>query len=175
MKLLRLKFTLFKKYKKVYFLSELLDNACGCMYFINHKTKDYFTEDAGLLDLSVSTLKELKSHDSKLLSGDNITVEKIIIGNTQPAHNFPRTSPEGFLKVVTPWTYKRLGDFQRNNTKIDDFVKKNCYSEVIVLLLHICFCFLSEEQIFKSFKWGRPRTSTRPSCGKSMGPNDGTF
>ena len=54
----------------------------------------------------------------------HITVEKIITGNTQPAHNFPRTSPEGFLKVVTPWTYKRLGDFQGNNTKIDEFVKK---------------------------------------------------
>ena len=30
----------------------------GGMCFINHKTKDYFTEGAGLLNLSVTTLKE---------------------------------------------------------------------------------------------------------------------
>ena len=30
----------------------------GGIYFINHKTKDYFTEDARLLNLSVSTLNE---------------------------------------------------------------------------------------------------------------------
>ena len=30
----------------------------GDVYFINHKTKNYFTQGAGLLNLSVSTLKE---------------------------------------------------------------------------------------------------------------------
>ena len=30
----------------------------GGIYFINHKTKDYFPERAGLLNLSVSTLKK---------------------------------------------------------------------------------------------------------------------
>ena len=30
----------------------------GGIYFINHKTKDYFPEDAGLLNLPVSTLNE---------------------------------------------------------------------------------------------------------------------
>ena len=30
----------------------------GDIYFINHKTKDYFPEGAGLLNLSMSTLKE---------------------------------------------------------------------------------------------------------------------
>ena len=30
----------------------------GGIYFINHKTKDYFPEGAGLLNLSMSTLKE---------------------------------------------------------------------------------------------------------------------
>ena len=34
---------------------------------------------------------------------------------------------------------------------------KNCFSEVIVLVLHICFCFLQEEQLFKSSERGRPR------------------
>ena len=28
------------------------------IYFINHKTRDYFPEGAGLLNLSVSTLNE---------------------------------------------------------------------------------------------------------------------
>ena len=31
----------------------------GGIYFMNHKTKDYFPEGAGLLNLSMSTLKEL--------------------------------------------------------------------------------------------------------------------
>ena len=30
----------------------------GDIYFINHKTKDYFPEGAGLLNLSVSILNE---------------------------------------------------------------------------------------------------------------------
>ena len=30
----------------------------GGIYFINHKTKDYFPEGDGLLNLSVSTLNE---------------------------------------------------------------------------------------------------------------------
>ena len=30
----------------------------GGIHFINHKTKDYFPESTGLLNLSVSTLKE---------------------------------------------------------------------------------------------------------------------
>ena len=30
----------------------------GVIYFINYKTKDYFPEGAGLLNLSVSTLNE---------------------------------------------------------------------------------------------------------------------
>ena len=30
----------------------------GGIYFINHKTKDYIPEDAGLLDLPMSTFKE---------------------------------------------------------------------------------------------------------------------
>ena len=32
----------------------------GGIYFINHKTKDYFPEGAGLLNLSVSNLNEHK-------------------------------------------------------------------------------------------------------------------
>ena len=55
----------------------------------------------------------------------HITIEKIIIGNAQPAHDVPRTSPEGLLKVLTSGFYKGpSGDSQGTNTKIDDFMKK---------------------------------------------------
>ena len=55
----------------------------------------------------------------------HITIEKIIIGNIQPAHDVPGTSPEGLLKVLTSGIYKGpSGDSQGTNTKIDDFMKK---------------------------------------------------
>ena len=38
----------------------------------------------------------------------HITVEKIIRGNTQPAHDVPRISPEGSLKVLATGTYRGL-------------------------------------------------------------------
>ena len=38
----------------------------------------------------------------------HITVEKIIRGNTLPAHDVPRISPEGFLKVLATGTYRGL-------------------------------------------------------------------
>ena len=40
-----------------FYLSFLIIHLGG-IYFINHKTKDYFPEGAGLLNLSMSTLKE---------------------------------------------------------------------------------------------------------------------
>ena len=55
----------------------------------------------------------------------DITIDKNIIGNTQPAHVIPRTSPEGPLKVLTPGTYRGPSrDSLRTNTNIDDFMKK---------------------------------------------------
>ena len=55
----------------------------------------------------------------------HITIEKIIIGNTQTAHDVPETSPEGSLNALTSRTYKRpSGDSEGTNTKIDDFMKK---------------------------------------------------
>ena len=35
-----------------------------------------------------------------------IAIENIVIGNTQPAHDISRTSPEGPLKFLTSGTYK---------------------------------------------------------------------
>ena len=56
----------------------------------------------------------------------HITMEKIIIGNIQPAHDVPETSPEGPLKVLMPGTSKGLlGDSQGTNTKNEKI--KNCF------------------------------------------------
>ena len=52
MKLSLLKFTIFKNYKKDQFCLSFLIMHVGGIYFINHKTKDYFPESAGLLNVS---------------------------------------------------------------------------------------------------------------------------
>ena len=55
----------------------------------------------------------------------HITIEQIIIGNTQLALDVTGTSPEDPLKVLTSGNYKgSSGDSQGTNTKIDDFTKK---------------------------------------------------
>ena len=55
----------------------------------------------------------------------HITIEKIIIGNTHPAHDVLGKSPEGPLKVLTSGTCRGpSGNSQGTNTKIDDFMKK---------------------------------------------------
>ena len=54
-----------------------------------------------------------------------IFIEKIVIGNTQPAHDILRTYPKGLLKVLKSETCRGLsGNSQVANTKIDDFTKK---------------------------------------------------
>ena len=74
----------------------------GGIYFINHKTKDYFPEGAGILNLSVSNLNE---HKRAMIRNYfwviHITIKKIIIGNIQPARDDPATSPGDSLKVLT--------------------------------------------------------------------------
>ena len=47
----------------------------------------------------------------------HITVEKIIIGNTQPAHDVPGKAPEGVRKVLTSGIYKNSGDPQGEQYK----------------------------------------------------------
>ena len=87
----------------------------------------------------------------------HITSEKIIIGNTQQAGDVLGTSAEDTLKFLTSGTYRApSGGSQGTNKKIDDFMKI-FFSEVMVLVLHICFYFLQEEQIFKSSKRECPR------------------
>ena len=53
----------------------------------------------------------------------HIIVEKIIIGNTQQAHDVQGTSPEGPLKVLESETYKGPSeDSQDIKTKNEDFI-----------------------------------------------------
>ena len=53
------------------------------------------------------------------------TIEKIIIGNPQAAHNIPGMSTEGPLKVLTSGIYKGPSGYSHGtNTKIYDFMKK---------------------------------------------------
>ena len=103
----------------------------------------------------------------------HIIVEKIIKGNTQLVQDVPGTSPEGPLKVLISGTYKGpSGDSQGANTKLDGF-EKNCFSEVIVLVLHVCFIFYRKSKYSKVLNGDVHRTSTGPSCVMSMEPNDG--
>ena len=88
----------------------------GSICFKIPKTEDYFSEGAALLNLSVSTLNEEKSHDSQLFLGHtkdakelssliflviHIPIKKIIIGNIQPAQDDPGTPAEGLLNFLT--------------------------------------------------------------------------
>ena len=79
----------------------------------------------------------------------HITVEKIIRGNTQPAHDVPRISPEGPLRVLATGTYSGLPGDQYKDWR---FYENNYFSDVIALILHICFWFLHEEKIFENPK-----------------------
>ena len=79
----------------------------------------------------------------------HITVEKIIRGNTQPAQDVPRISPEGPLKVLATGIYRGLPGDQYKDWQ---FYENNYFSDVIALVLHICFWFLHEEKIFKNPK-----------------------
>ena len=87
----------------------------------------------------------------------HIAIEKIIIEITQPAHDAPWRSPE------SPNVRNLQGSFRgllRDQYKNWYFMKK-IFSEVIVLVLRIGFCFLLEEHIFQSSKRGHPRDVRR--------------
>ena len=80
----------------------------------------------------------------------HITIEKAIIGTTQPAHNVPGTSPEGSLKVLTSGTYKRPSvDSWRTNTKIDDFMKKLFFRSDCPCITYLFLFFTGRTNIQK--------------------------
>ena len=94
-----------------------------------------------------------------------ILIEKIVIGNTQTAHDVQGTSPKGLLKVLKSETWSGLsGDFQGTDLKIHDFMRKlffrsNCPCVTYLqryCIFDLCFCFLQEEPIFKIPKRVRP-------------------
>ena len=65
-------------------------------------------------------------------------------------------------------------DSQETDKKIDSLVKK-MFLDAIVLVLHICYCFLLEKKCAKVLIGNVHGTSTGPSCRTSWGPDDGTF
>ena len=80
----------------------------------------------------------------------HITIEKIIKGIPQPAHEVPGTSPEGSLKVLTSGTYRRLsGDSQGTNTKIDDFMKKLFFRSNSPCIIYLFLLFTGRANIQK--------------------------
>ena len=63
----------------------------------------------------------------------HIIIEKIVIRNTQPAHDVLGTSTEGSLQVLTSRAYTEPSEnSQGTNTKIDDFIKKLFFRSNIV-------------------------------------------
>ena len=112
-----------------------------------------------------------------------ILIEKIVIGNTQPAHNVLGTSPEGLLKVLKSETCGGLSGDSREPIQKLMILWKNCISEVIVLVLDICkdIPSISVSVFYRKNKYSKAlngyvhRRSTGPSCETSLGLNDGTF
>ena len=125
------------------------------------------------MNLSVSTLKEQKSHDSQLFSRDTHYSRDDYQRKHPAGTRHPRNVPWRSQKVLMSGTYKGpSGDSQGANTKLDGF-EKNCFSEVIVLVLHVCFIFYRKSKYSKVLNGDVHRTSTGPSCVTSMEPNDG--
>ena len=80
----------------------------------------------------------------------HITIENIIIGNTQARYDVPMTSPEGSLKVLTSGTYKvPSGDSQGTNTNIDDFMKKMFFRSNSPCITYLFLVFTGRTNIQK--------------------------
>ena len=106
----------------------------------------------------------------------HITIEKIIIGNTQLTHDVPRKSPKSSLKVLTSRTYKEpSGDSLGTNTKIDDLMKKLFFRSNSPYITYLFRVFHRKNKYSKVLNGNVHGTSTEPCCKTSMGPNDGMF
>ena len=68
----------------------------------------------------------------------HITIEKIIIENTEPAHDVLRKSPEG-----------PTGNSQGINTKIDDFMKKLFFRSNSLCMTYLFLLFTGRTNIQK--------------------------
>ena len=87
------------------------------------------------------------------------TMEKIIIGNTQPAHDVRWKSTER----LTSRTYKEPSGYsQGTNIKIDDFMKKLSFRSNSPFITYLFLFFTGRTNVlnvqkFKSSTRGRPR------------------
>ena len=93
-----------------------------------------------------------KSHYSQLFSDDTHYNQEDYHrkqpASTQRPGDVPWRSPKGLNVRDLQETFRGLSEDQYKKLMI---LWKNCFSEVA---LHICFCFLQEEKIFKSSKRG---------------------
>ena len=72
----------------------------------------------------------------------------------QSAHDIPRTSSVGFLKVLTPGTYRESSRVsQGTNRKIDNLMIKLYFGGKSTCIIYL-FLFFKKELIFESPKWG---------------------
>ena len=110
----------FKKIQgsQLFYLSFLTMHVGG-IYFRNHKTKNYFPEGAGLLNLSVNTLKNYKSHDSQLFSGDTHYIRENYYRkhptDTRCPGDVPWRSPNGSNIRDLQVTFRGLWEDQYKN------------------------------------------------------------
>ena len=106
----------------------------------------------------------------------HITIEKIIVGNTQPTHDVLGTSPEGPLKeVLTSGTYEGpSADSLGTNTKIDNWMRNLFFRSNSPCITYLLRVFYRKNKYSKVLHGDVHGTSTGPSCGRSMGPSDGT-
>ena len=86
----------------------------------------------------------------------HITIEKIIIGNIQPAHDVLGTSPGGPLKVLTSGTYREpFRRLSEDLSKFNDFIEKLFFRSNSPCITYLLL-FFTEEKMFKRSKRGRP-------------------
>ena len=96
--------------------------------------------------------------------------------STQLTRDFPGTSPEGSLKVLTSGTSRRSsGDSYGTNKKIDDLMKKVFFRCNSLCFTHLFLFFYWKNKHSKVPNRDIYGTSMGPSCGTSREPNNGTF
>ena len=76
----------------------------------------------------------------------HITITKTIIGNTQPSHDVPGTSPEGPLKVLMSGTYRGPS---RNQYKDWWFMKKLFFRSNSPCITYLFLFFAGRKNIQK--------------------------
>ena len=82
---------------------------------------------------------------------------------TQPAHEVPRTSPEGPLKILTSGTYRGpSGDPRGTNTKTDDLMKKLFFRRNSPCITYLFLFFYRKNKYSKVCGTSRDPVTGRP-------------